>query len=112
MVSRLYLIFSFWSGLVGTSFSLIIRLENRKPGVIFLRGQLYNVILTAHALVIIFFIVIPGLIGGFGNFLIPLIIGRRDLFFPRINFFSYWVLPSSLFIILLSLVVGFGSGTG
>jgi len=93
-------------------FSVIVRLENSKPDVIFLSGQLYNVILTAHALVIIFFIVIPGLIGGFGNFLIPLIIGSIDLFLPRVNFFSYWVLPSSLYIVLFSLMVGFGSGTG
>lgn len=91
---------------------MIIRFENSKPRVIFLGGQLYNVVLTAHALIIIFFIVIPGLIGGFGNYLIPLIIGGLDLFLPRINFFSYWVLPSSLYIILFSLIVGFGSGTG
>jgi len=87
------LIFRFWSGLVGTFFSVIVRLENSKPDVIFLSGQLYNVILTAHALVIIFFIVIPGLIGGFGNFLIPLIIGSIDLFLPRVNFFHIGFYP-------------------
>lgn len=90
----------------------MIRIENSKPGILFCGGQLYNVFLTAHALIMIFFIVIPGLIGGFGNFLIPLMIDFFDLFLPRVNFFSFWVLPVSFFFILTSLGVGFGSGTG
>nr|CAD2197577.1 unnamed protein product [Meloidogyne enterolobii]CAD2197582.1 unnamed protein product [Meloidogyne enterolobii]CAD2203565.1 unnamed protein product [Meloidogyne enterolobii]CAD2203937.1 unnamed protein product [Meloidogyne enterolobii]CAD2204065.1 unnamed protein product [Meloidogyne enterolobii] len=52
-------------------------------------GQLYNVILTSHALVMIFFIVIPGLIGGFGNFFFPILINCIDLFLPRVNNISY-----------------------
>jgi cytochrome c oxidase subunit 1 len=64
-------------------------LELANPGIIFGRGHLYNVILTLHALVIIFFIVIPGLIGGFGNYLIPLLIKTLDLLLGRLNNFSY-----------------------
>jgi cytochrome c oxidase subunit 1 len=63
----LYFLFGFWSGLVGTRFSMIIRLELTKPGFFINNGQLYNRIITAHALLIIFFIVIPSIIGGFGN---------------------------------------------
>jgi len=92
-VALSYFIFSFHRGLLGTSYSLLIRLELAKPGVIFGNPQLYNRIVTAHALVIIFFIVIPGLIGGYGNYLFPLLIKAMDLIFPRVNAFSFWVLP-------------------
>lgn len=65
--------------MVGLSFSLILRLELGHLGFFLGRGQLYNSILRRHALVIIFFIVIPALIGGFGNYLIPLFIFMGDL---------------------------------
>jgi cytochrome c oxidase subunit 1 len=63
----MYLFFSFWGGLLGTGFSLIIRLELSSPGSFFGSGQLYNSVITLHALIIIFFIVMPALVGGFGN---------------------------------------------
>lgn len=75
-------------------------------------GQLYNVILTSHALVMIFFIVIPGLIGGFGNFFFPILINCIDLFLPRVNNISYWFLPGSLILLIFSLFIDKGSGTG
>jgi heme/copper-type cytochrome/quinol oxidase subunit 1 len=55
------------SGIFGSSLSFIIRLELTKPGILFSNGQLYNAVITSHALLIIFFIVIPTIIGGFGN---------------------------------------------
>jgi cytochrome c oxidase subunit 1 len=78
-------LFGFFRGIVGLSLSILIRLELTKPGRFINNGQLYNSILTAHALLIIFFMVIPIIIGGFGNFLLPLILGAPDIRYPRLN---------------------------
>lgn len=98
--------------MLGLSLSLILRLELSKIIQVNGDGQFYNVILTAHAIVIIFFVVIPGLIGGFGNFLFPILISCMDLFLPRVNRFSYWIIPIALIILLFSLIIDVGSGTG
>ena len=68
-IGTLYIIFGFLMGLVGTFFSAIIRVQLMYPGSLFLGGNFhyYNTVITAHALIIIFFIVIPVLIGGFGT---------------------------------------------
>jgi cytochrome c oxidase subunit 1 len=63
----LYFIFGFFSGIVGTRMSVLIRLELCKPGFFFNNGQLYNSVITGHALIMIFFMVMPTLVGGFGN---------------------------------------------
>ena len=79
-IGTLYLIFALFSGLIGTSFSVLIRLELSGPGVQYIAdNQLYNSIITAHAIVMIFFLVMPALIGGFGNFLLPLLVGGPDM---------------------------------
>jgi Cytochrome C and Quinol oxidase polypeptide I len=71
---------SLFSGLIGTAFSVLIRLELSGPGVQYISdNQLYNSIITAHAIMMIFFMVMPALIGGFGNFLLPLLVGGPDM---------------------------------
>ena len=107
-----YLILGFWSGVVGAIIRLIIRIELINPSTLLDDGQLYNTIVTSHAFVIIFFFIIPVLIGGFGNWLIPLILGSRDISFPRLNNLRLLVYCPAIGLLLLSSIVGDGSGTG
>jgi hypothetical protein len=112
-IGILYFIFAIFSGLIGTSFSLLIRMELSGPGVQYISGnQLYNSIITAHAILMIFFMVMPALIGGFGNFFLPLLIGGPDMAYPRLNNLSFWLLIPSLALLLLSACLEGGAGTG
>nr|YP_011013889.1 cytochrome c oxidase subunit 1 [Arthurdendyus triangulatus]WPY71412.1 cytochrome c oxidase subunit 1 [Arthurdendyus triangulatus] len=111
-IGTLYFILGICSGLIGTSLSVLIRIEVSSPGMFLGDPIFYNYIITTHGLIMIFFFVMPVMIGGFGNWLIPIMLGVPDMAFPRANNLSFWLLIPSLVFLVVSGMIGGGVGSG
>ena len=113
-IAILYMIFAIFSGLVGTGLSIIIRLElaGPTPQILEGNGQVFNVVISAHAIFMIFFLVMPMSVGFFGNYLVPLMLGCADMSLARLNNISFWLLVPSLLLALSSTLIESGPGTG
>jgi len=126
-IGILYLIFAIIAGIIGGAISGFMRLELAEPGMQYLplwvggnldaSYHLWNVFITAHGLIMVFFMVMPATFGGFGNYFVPLMIGAPDTAFPRINNIAFWLLVPAFLLLLTSMFTGGpagfnGSGTG
>ena len=117
-IGTLYLIFAIVFGIVGGLLSVIMRMELQSPGVDVIWGdpgtqeQTFNVLVTGHGLIMVFFMIMPAFIGGFGNWMVPLMIGAPDMAFPRMNNLSFWILIPSAILLVGSTLIGDGAGTG
>merc|ERR1712032_1084989 len=110
-----YLLSAFIFGISGTLISVLMRIELYSSGnrIISPENQnFYNISITLHGLLMIFFLIMPGLFGGFGNYFVPIFQGSPEVVYPRINNFSILILFLSYFLLILSLISDFGGGTG
>ena len=126
-IGVLYLIVSGIAGFISVAFTVYMRLELMEPGVQYMclegarltaaaigectpNGHLWNVLITGHGILMMFFVVIPALFGGFGNYFMPLHIGAPDMAFPRLNNLSFWLFFAGTTLAVASVLAPGGNG--
>ena len=115
-IGILYIVTAATLGLVAVAFTMYMRLELMVPGVQYMlvdgepNGHLWNVLVTGHGILMMFFVLIPALFGGFGNYFMPLMIGAPDMAFPRLNNLSYWLYVGGSTLAVLSILAPGGDG--
>jgi len=110
-IGTLYLGFSFIMFIIGAAMSVVIRAELAQPGLQFVKPEFFNQMTTVHALVMIFGGVMPAFVG-LANWMIPLQIGAPDMALPRMNNWSFWLLPVAFSLLLLTLFLPGGAPAG
>src|SRR6476619_627660 len=111
-IGTLYLLFSLLMFFIGGSMAMVIRAELFQPGLQFFAPELFNQMTSTHALVMIFGAVMPAFVG-LANWMVPMMIGAPDMALPRMNNWSFWILPFAFTLLLLPLILqGFGIGGG
>lgn len=110
-IGTLYLLFSFVMFIIGAAMSVVIRAELMQPGLQFVKPEFFNQMTTVHALVMIFGGVMPAFVG-LANWMIPLQIGAPDMALPRMNNWSFWLLPVAFTLLLLTLFLPGGAPAG
>jgi cytochrome c oxidase subunit 1 len=118
-IGILYLITAGLLGAISVAMTFYMRLELMEPGVQYMLtedgtpdGRLWNVLITGHGILMMFFVVIPALFGGFGNYFMPLMIGAPDMAFPRMNNLSYWLFVAGASLAVLAVFVDGGVHAG
>ena len=126
-IGILYLLTGGLAGFISVAFTVYMRMELMEPGVQYMcmegarltaaavgdctpNGHLWNVLITGHGILMMFFVVIPALFGGFGNYFMPLQIGAPDMAFPRMNNLSYWMYVAGTTMAVLSVITPGGNG--
>src|SRR5690606_13419578 len=126
-IGTLYLIFAIIAGIIGGAVSGLMRAELADPGIQYLQTwatwmdgkpadlngalHLWNVLITAHGLIMVSFMVMPAMIGRFGNWFVPLMIGAPDMAFPRMINISFWQTVAGFMSLMFSAFVP-GDATG
>ena len=124
-IGILYMFTAAALGIVSVAFTMYMRLELMEPGVQYMcmegaslaaqaectpNGHLWNVLITGHGILMMFFVVIPFLFGGFGNYFMPLMIGAPDMAFPRMNNLSFWMFFAGSTLAVMSVIMPGGNG--
>lgn len=110
-IALMYMVFVLAFFLIGGIFALLIRLELFSPGKTLFDADTYNRVMTYHGAIMVFMVIIPGIPAIFGNFLLPIMVGAKDVAFPRLNLASWYVFMFGAILAVVSLFVG-GADTG